>query len=395
MSLDLPSVLPQVDQMGAALAKQAAQAAKAMQAAQHAFGDAAQMDRSELASRLALAGDSWIGACPAGEPIASAIPPPALPSRLHVVGADGSQIYPDRHAAALYYLLNIGSIHITLGSSAPPEVCSQPQLFFEESALYGSSEGLLTPAIINAQRDVAEMAELARLAEACAGEETLALLDNGLLLAIASQARDTERREAERLLQSYFEQLHRLRQCPGLAVAGFIDRPRHADVLALLHLAALPPQRITEASLRDNPFRGLSDAALMAARLAPGQRSARFTQMSPLNRRFHGEGHEMQFFYLNCHTDGPIARVEIPSWVGKDASLLNCVHAGVLDQCRSTQGFPYALIRAHELAVVTHPERQTLEEMLASAMLRHGMQPRRSQKAISKRWTGARRRHRL
>jgi hypothetical protein len=70
------------------------------------------------------------------------------------------------------------------------------------------------------------------------------------------------------------------------------------------------------------------------------------------------------------------------------------VHAGVLEQCRTT-GIPYPLVRAHELAVVAQADRAALEQLLQAAMLRVGLQTRISQKAQTKRWTAQRRRHRL
>src|SRR3990172_1851819 len=77
----------------------------------------------------------------------------------------------------------------------------------------------------------------------------------------------------------------------GVAVAGWGDRPRSADVLALLALV-LAPEPDPESSPAISPYRGLTDRALFAERLEPGQRSARFVDSSPVNRDFETVGHQ-------------------------------------------------------------------------------------------------------
>jgi hypothetical protein len=134
---------------------------------------------------------------------------------------------------------------------------------------------------------------------------------------------------------------------------------------------------------------------LFADRLKPGQRSARFVDSSPVNRDFKTAGHQVQFFYLNTGAPETVARVEIPEWVAEDPAKMDWVHAGIIEQCKTTGGFPYPLVRAHELAIVTAADRQAFESMLEGALIRRGLRPRRSQKAQTKRWTGPRRRHRV
>jgi hypothetical protein len=319
-------------------------------------------------------------------------PCPPHPDRLNIVAADGSQVYPDRHGLTLYYLINIGSICIQHGSGEAPKVSSTPRVVYEEAELYGDDEGLIPSALIDGQRDAAEMAELARLASA-AGRPTLAILDNGLLLWLAVQMRDTHRAEVSKILGDYLEQLGRLRSAAA-AIAGFVDRPRNANVLALAHLASLAPSEVSEEALRASPMRGLTDRHLFARRLRPGERSARFEHASPVNEQFRRAGHAVEFFYLCCG-EGQVARIEIPTWVGSNLELMEIVHSGIVEECRTPKGFPYALVRAHELAVVSTEDRRALDEMLAEALLRHGLPALPSQKSRTKQWTGVRRRHRL
>ncbi len=402
MSLDLPQILPQIDAMGQSLARRAEALAQKLPAALQELQAMGLADRQALLERVKRAGDNWSGASPTEEPSHQTFPPPTHPPELHVLAADGSQIYPDRHAASFYFLINVGGIHIHHGSGRTPETSSAPRLFFEEEDLYLDDGSSITSEFINGMRDAAEMGELARMAEACAGQPTLALLDNGLLLWLTLQVRDQHRKQADRILRQYLEHLDRLKAAAA-ALAGFVDRPRNANVLALLHLSTLSLEGIQPDNLRTHPFQGLTDRALFAQHLPPGHRSARFSYTSRVYKDFSAAGHEVQFFYLNTGVEdhGPqsgepqIARVEVPTWVAENPERLGWVHSGILEQCRSTGGFPYALVRAHELAVVGHAERQAVQELLGRALLRHGLQPRISQKALTKRWTGPRRRHRL
>lgn len=395
MSLDLPRVLPQVEAMSRAAAERAAGARDRLQLCSRLLDCAAAMPAEEMRRRIARAGTRWPGALPSEEPINAVFEAPELPPRFDVIAADGSQVYPDRHGLALYYLINVGSIVIGRGSGQAPQVNTEPLLAFDDEALYGPGEGLISPALIDGRRDVAELAALARLSEHRSEKApTLALLDNGLLLWLALQVEHADSKRVEDLLRDYLRQMEALR-ANGAALAGFIDRPRTANVLALLHLASLEESQLGEASLEQAPYRGLTDRSLFALRLQPGQRSARFTHASPVNTRFQQAGHSIQFFYLHCGGGDTIARVEVPQWVGESEELLFLVHAGILEQCRSMGGFPYALARAHELAVVTHDDRQAFEQMLSAALLRRGLITGPSRKALTKQWTAGRRRHHL
>jgi hypothetical protein len=72
--------------------------------------------------------------------------------------------------------------------------------------------------------------------------------------------------------------------------------------------------------------------------------------------------------------------------------LLDLVHAALLEQCRVSDGFPYVLMRAHELAVVTVAERREFDQMVIGSLIRRGLSPGLSQKAQGKQWTGSGRR---
>jgi len=356
---------------------------------------------AELRARISKAGNRWPGADvpeDSREPVGARFPCPPHPAELNVLGADGSQIYPDRHGSALYYVINIGSIAYPHGRNEPPVIFADPHVYYEETDLYGDEgEGQIPGAIIDGRRDAAELGELARLALERKGEPTVALVDNGLILWLALQLPDRHKRQVEKVLADYLGYLNAL-QISGAAVAGFVGRPRNVNVLALLHLSELPLNQINDDTLRANRYRGLTDLLVFERLLQPGERSALFINNSPVNQRdFANHGHQIYFYYLNVgRTDVPeIARVEVPEWVVKDQAKLDLVHAAIVEQCRVPNGFPYVLVRAHELAVVTMEEREAFDQMVQGALIQRGIFSRISQKAQTKQWTAGRRRHRL
>jgi hypothetical protein len=75
-----------------------------------------------------------------------------------------------------------------------------------------------------------------------------------------------------------------------------------------------------------------------------------------------------------------------------DRTRLDLVHAALVEQARAGDGFPYVLMRAHELAVVTLGERRVFDEMITGALIRQRLVPGVSQKAQGKAWTGSARR---
>ena len=55
--------------------------------------------------------------------------------------------------------------------------------------------------------------------------------------------------------------------------------------------------------------------------------------------------------------------------------MLNALHAALIDQSKimgNKQQFPYILHRAHEIAVVTHREKEEIDQMLSRELLLGG-----------------------
>ncbi|HLB47961.1 MAG TPA: DNA double-strand break repair nuclease NurA, partial [Anaerolineales bacterium] len=188
MALDISKVTRAVNALGESAATYAKELNDRLALARATF-NAIAADPAEL-TRIADEVSRkfrWAGAIPTRETINGAFPLPQRPARFNVIAADGSQIYPDRHGIALYYLINVGSIVFRHGLSDAPSTASLPEVFFEDEDLYYEEENsLITTEMINANRDVRELGELARLTKIeAASAPTTALLDNSLLLYIS------------------------------------------------------------------------------------------------------------------------------------------------------------------------------------------------------------------
>ena len=376
MTLEFNQIAPQIKDMGETLANRNKNDDTLLEKARALLREHA-TNFDDLHTRITQAEEAqkgvrfnWVGAAPTDEALTASFPPPSAPTRATVIASDGSQIYLDKHGIALYYLVNVGAIVYRHGSGETPDVRTEPQLFFKDDDIFGNQGLLVSNNLVNAKRDVAEVDILARLSFAYTQDDTrIALIDGQLTM----HALELSAKEQKQFQKEYLSSLDTL-QNNGMSIAAYIDRPRGSFVLALLHLADLGSDAITEESIRRNPFVTLTDAQLFAE-LPAGHRSALFNQRSKANADYSQAGHQVYFFYLNTATnENPnIVRVELPVWVAKNPDALNALHAVLLQQSKITGGYPYVLARAHELAIIPPSEREALETMLAINLRKAGV----------------------
>jgi len=403
VTLELTQIAPQVKAMGQNIASQKSerqalieQAKALLKKYSTAFDEldekVAKAERVQEAARF-----NWVGAAPAGEALAESFAPPLPPPRATVIASDGSQIHPDRHGIALYYLINIGVIAYRHGSGQRPDTHTEPQLFYKDEDLFINERGLLIPSgVVNVKRDLAELEMLARLAPAYRSPALseveggdaplLTLIDGRLTLRVI----DLPASQQEHYQRLYLDRLNQLQQHNAL-IAAYIERPHSSFILSLLHLASLEKQQISEESLRSAPFGSLSDSDLFDD-LEPGQRTAIFNQRAKANAAYASEGHPIYFFHLNTGAVAQpnIVRVEIPGWIARNPEKLNALHAILLQQTAITGGYPYVLARAHELAIISAEEREALDAMMAVTLHHQGMRAEVSLKQANKNALGSR-----
>lgn len=309
---------------------------------------------------------------PVTEELTFHAPAPHLQEEVVILAADGSQIAPDRHAAVEYGVVNTGAIRIQPNQPIPPTESIVTELIYGDAL---RPEGItIGEEIIALMRDLYERERLAILAES-ESLPAITLTDGPLEL-----YREREK-QAAKLYQKYFDQylqaLNKLCSMSAVA-AGYVDRPRSDLVVRLLELLTIPEHEFEQNAGKQRNLEGVYDALLYQSLLQPGERSAVFAIQSPSAGQFTGDL-ALHFFYLNVgrENDPSLARVEIPAWVAQHPILLNRLHAVLIAQCHAsgTRPFPYALHRAHEVAVVTHQDKDQLEAMIVKELIQNGFKP--------------------
>jgi hypothetical protein len=336
------------------------------------------------------------------EPLDSHIPVPPCPAEATLIATDGSQILPDRHAAFLYYLINVGVLVYHHGRGQSPDAFTRPSIEYprenllDDDGLEGDTadedEFVASSAVVNVRRDLAEIGTLADIVweHQFSTPPVLAVLDQRLLYWPALSG-GSESKEA---IDSWLQSLSRIRDCRAL-LAGYIDRPGKSSVMTLLktieHLDD-PTFDFTQLGRR-KMWSEPTDVDLFSQILEPGERSKIFVDHSEHNTRFrfNDEDNEVCFFYLNPSLSGQagsnsrqIARVDIPMWVARQPSAVDAVHALLYDQCQLLGDYPYVLTRADEMAVVGRQDQAELDHRIALRMQSAGLEGTLTAKQTSK-----------
>jgi hypothetical protein len=309
-------------------------------------------------------------AIPLEERLDAHTPPPPVHNNATLLAADGSQIAPDRHAAVLYSLVNVGAIVMQTGSGQAPEIHTDSHLLFDDE-IY-TETGMLTEEAIGQRRDIAERRKLLELAPGYP-PPVVALTDGPIELWGEKGAEAEDYRKNLELHKSILSRL----QAGGVTVAGYVDKPAADLVIRLLEIAQLSTDEEFKNIRKQHNLRGVTDRWLYAF-LPAGHRSAVFGLQSGSRAQYTGDL-ALHFFYLNvggAHHPW-LARVEIPRWVAEDASKLDLLHAALLEQCRimGAKPYPYILHRAHEVAVVKWEEKEQVEQMLELELRKAGVEP--------------------
>ncbi len=312
-------------------------------------------------------------AAPLLENLTAAIAVPESTALPLLLAADGSQVNPSRHDPIEFAVINIGIFRIQpSGGVIPAEETASELYLFED---LDNPLTPLTEEVVALKRDLSERRMLARRAEAESGSFAILTLTDGPL---ELYREPRENRQFDQLFREYLQVLERMAQM-NVITAGYVDKPASDLVVRLLELTLYPIEQARDAQ-RDRPLAGVRDHHLYAGLLQPGQRSAVFAIQSPGSSRFGNYNLNLMpcFFYLNTAQgkDSMLARVEIPRWVALRPALVDMLHAALLQQCRQTgsQPYPYALHRAHEIALVSREEKEQIQAMITRAMRGAGLE---------------------
>ncbi len=327
----------------------------------------------------------WLLAAPA-EPLNSVYDRPRCPATYTLVAVDGSQIDLDRHGSAECFLINLGLVFLRYGSEPTCQLRTQPQLFYRDDEITlrdaNGRQYTMAGGLVHAERDTREGIALAQLATSVADGSPCVAMQDGTLIRWSLSA--LEPWLQDHFLSRYLQQGLQELQSSGVALCSYISRPRAPEITGLLRLIADPEltesQRATPLA---DPYHGVNDFQIFARLLADGQRSALFRSLSKINVERYAE-HTIYFFYLNVNRE--IVRIELPEWAATNAQHLELIHAVAYDQAQRGAGYPVALARAHEQAVVREADRRVFRQMLQEALWHSRLSDGGSLKADSKEW---------
>lgn len=397
MGLDLSALSKQIRTMSGSLAVEATDKQDRQtlalgryleQADEHmAWAEAADLSRETSA---------WLLARPA-EPLNAIYDLPARPAAYALVATDGSQVDVERHGIAMCYVINVGRVFLRYGPRPSAKLSAQPSLYYHDEDLY-LSDGVRRIPIegnyLSARRDVEEGVALVGLAdEFLTGDEPSVALQDGTL--VRWTLAGAEKFVQEHFLRPYLAYLDAMRE-RGIPVASYISRPRAPEVAGTIRLMFCPDVKLAEgrgakcSECSDvaagrapscSICNSLTDADILADALADGQRGPLFASMSRINVESYGP-HLIHFFYMRVGRE--IARVELPRWVAENPAMVDHVHAIIYDQCMKGQGYPVALARAHEQAIVRSADRKAFLKIVESTLLRADLPATSSRKRESK-----------
>ena len=305
-------------------------------------------------------------AYPVNEPLASHYLSAMSVKDATLIAADGSQIVPNRHDAIQYYVINVGAIVMQSGSGNTPEVFTDTQLHVLEEF----DDTFFSDSQIALQRDVAERKKLLEISKKYSG--TIIALTEGQL-ELWGAADSDNARDFEKNLQDYLDVLKEV-ETHQVITLGYVDKPGANWVSRLLEIATFPANEPTSLK-KYHPLHGVTDLWLFSQILGKHERSAIFALQAKSAEKYNGSI-AIHFFYINVGDEKKpkIARVDIPLWVVNDTDALKRLHVALIEQAKimANEPFPYLLHRAHEIAVVTHQEKQEIDQMLAIAIRNNG-----------------------
>jgi hypothetical protein len=322
-------------------------------------------------------------------PLNKGIAPGPAPKQATIIASDGSQIVPDRHAAFLYYLINIGTITYYHGRALAPAVETNPRLVYPGSDVLNAEEDdafTISSAIVGMRRDQLEIETLAAKTAQAFGQPgpRLAILDQRLLYFPVGNLPGPER---QNVVEKWQEAITAVRLSGGW-LAGFIDRPGKKSVLSMLYSMQVDQPGFKASDIyRTDLLAGLTDTHLFDTVLLPSERSTVFVDVSDHNNKFANKDaeNEVCFFYLKT---GPgeqqLARVDIPRSVAEDHTAVAAIHALLVEQCRILGSYPYTITRADEIAVVGRFDQDELENRISLRLAEYDLRPGATSKQMAK-----------
>jgi hypothetical protein len=317
------------------------------------------------------------------------------PSKVTVVGVDGSQIMPSHHEVHNCYLLNVGFAIITYGAEFPSVLESAPRLHHRPDDLYPLVDRRrvhIDELFVSLERTIYELELLSQHALAAQerGLPVVALYDGSLIPW-----------SVDKMPQSYLDSfLIRIQKClkllqnSGIPLVGYISHSRSSELVNMLRTYICPYDmsncREYCASLNEEDFPcskiwPLTDRQLLTGQLPPSYRSSFCLTQQSISKLFDAE-QQICFSYLNVGSE--IARIECPRWVVENFVLRELACAVVASQVQKGRGYPVALSEAHNLAVIRAADRERFFELIKRHLVSLGVRQVRVSPKESKKRSG-------
>ncbi len=368
MPINYQQAYQQIKDIGAGSKERQKKKAEAQELARNllaAFDSELDALRSKVDS--AKAADSNIRcAVPLNELLASHSPVPDSVIQATIIAADGSQIVPNRHDPLQYYVINVGAIAMQTGSGNAPEVETDTDL----RVLDEFDDTFFSDSQVALQRDVAERKKLLEMSERYSG--TIIALTEGQL-ELWGSVENENAKEFEKSLQDYLHALEEMHKKKIIA-GGYVDKPGANWFVKLLEIAGTPQDELKNVR-KNRLLAGVTDLWLFSQILGEHERSAVFALQAKSAEKYR-DALAIHFFYINVgdRKHPKIARVDVPLWVAENSTMLNALHSVLVEQSKimGRSPFPYLLHRAHEIAVVTHQEKEEIDRLLSRDILSNG-----------------------
>ncbi len=304
-----------------------------------------------------------------------------------VLAVDGSQVYPDRHIAALScYLINIGGCYFSYGSTSNVQFFSLPSI---HTSLEREDGMPLAPDVVDAHREALEYSVAYEKASDFFDQERprFVLFDGTLFLwHLEYKAPEVK----ERFINHHLAILQQCKQ-KRIPVAGYISLTKSKELVHLIKegVSSLDDGvRTVNSELFDELEEifvnndNLTDAHLLQEVLQPYERTAVFISASRISS-WYPSWLKPCFFYMNMGQE--IARIEIPAWLVDEEGMVEMIASLCVDQSTKGMGYPVALAEAHEQAVIKSPDRDFFYHMVFKMGIAQQQPITFSQKSIKKR----------
>ena len=298
-----------------------------------------------------------------------------------VVSVDGSQIYPEGHLRFACAVVNVGSVSYLYTEPVRYSGLSRPRLLVADDLVSsdgGSVQHMLSKQALDLERQKSEVQHASELLKSAKPCESFLFLDGPLIYSFLDPIRHLVPGASYRGVIETLLRLLELCDQRHVYVIGYLASPRSAHWVNSLRYTVLcdrVPTACKQCVTDCGGFRnvacssliGITDATIYASILAPGQRSSSFTVQEKILNSYKSATcdyrEKISATYIKL-AGGEVVRLEFPFYDWMTDEDLERIHSVTLAQSILGFGYPYVLLRAHEKAVITMPEREGFYDIL-------------------------------